>query len=51
MKKLFIISVFMLLAACSGDRGVNWISGSFNDALDLAKAQNKPILVDFYSPT
>ncbi len=51
MKKLFVVFAFFIVAACSGNRGVDWIDISFKEALELGKAQNRPILVDFYSPT
>jgi hypothetical protein len=50
MKKLFII-VTVALFACSSNVGVNWMRGDFKLALDAAREQNKPILVDFYSDT
>ncbi len=50
MKKLFLLFAVFLFA-CSSDVGVNWLRGDFRLALDAAREQNKPILVDFYSDT
>ena len=50
MKKLIFVTT-ALLFACSSDQGVNWLRGSFTDALETARTENKPILVDFYSDT
>jgi hypothetical protein len=50
MKKLFILFTAFLFV-CSSNTGVNWMSGDFKLALDAAREQNKPILVDFYSDT
>lgn len=37
--------------AATQDGGVSWIKASFQDALTLAKEQNKLIVIDFFSPT
>lgn len=50
MKKLVLLGVAFLFA-CSSNTGVNWMRGDFRPALDAAREQNKPILVDFYSDT
>lgn len=50
MKKLFLIFAAFLFA-CSSNVGVNWMRDDFKLALDAAREQNKPILVDFYSDT
>ena len=52
MKRLFMVlfgSLLALLAAC-GQTMVTFVD-SHKTALELADAQNKPVLVDFYSPT
>ncbi|MDZ7722325.1 MAG: hypothetical protein U5R06_05740 [candidate division KSB1 bacterium] len=52
MKQLLVIlfgSLFALFAAC-GKSTVSFVD-SHKTALELAGAKNKPVLVDFYSPT
>jgi len=50
MKRLFLLFTAFLLA-CSSNVGVNWMRGDFRLALDAAREQNKPIMVDFDSDT
>lgn len=50
MKKIFLFFA-ALLCACSPEYKVNWMTGSWPAALDAARRQNKPIMVDFYSDT
>jgi len=51
MKKYILFFAIITLSACTGDHKVHWVDSSFTQALDLAREQNKPILVDFFSPT
>ncbi|MEE9390551.1 MAG: hypothetical protein V3U91_04845 [Candidatus Aminicenantaceae bacterium] len=46
MKK--IIFLFLLLFLVSMASAQNWFKGSFDDALTKAKAENKPVLIDFF---
>lgn len=50
MKKIFVVFGVMLLT-CSQQHKVDWLRGPFTHALDVAREQNRPILVDFYSDT
>ena len=49
MKKAIVfLSLFSLAAVLSAQ---NWLSGSIDDALATAKAEGKPLLVDFFAET
>lgn len=45
---IFLILGFMAVAAIAGAEGIKWIY-SYDQALSLARTQNKPIMVDFYA--
>ncbi len=45
---IFLILGFMVAASIAGAEEIKWIS-SYDQALNLAKTQNKPIMVDFYT--
>ncbi len=59
MKKYFTVLVVMMslvVFSCStGDKGVEtsvaWFEKSLDDVITQAKAENKLILIDFFSPT
>jgi len=62
MKKyfsVFVVIMSLCIFACStgeksaetGPAGVSWETMSLQDAVVQAEAQNKLILVDFFSPT
>ena len=48
MKWSFLLISLFLLLGCSGDRAeqIEWL-GSIPDALALAKAEGKPVMIDF----
>jgi hypothetical protein len=48
-RQLFGIAV--LMAVVSTASAQNWFKGSLDEALAKAKAENKKVLVDFFSPT
>jgi len=47
MKSALAVSVALLLAVTAFSAETIWFEGSFDDALQLAKSQNKLVLVDF----
>lgn len=47
MKKTLTLALALVLAA-SAAYGQNWLTGSVEDALAKAKAQNKLLLLDFF---
>ena len=62
MKKyfnIFVVIMCLCVFACStgekieenGSMGVAWNTMGLDDAIAKATDQNKPILIDFYSPT
>jgi hypothetical protein len=48
MKKLMTIAGLLLMASLASAQTPTFLKGSFDEALGLAKKQNKPILVDFH---
>lgn len=61
MKKyltVFVVTMCLVVLACStGDKavetspaGVTWVEKSFDEVLVMAKEENKPIVIDFFSP-
>lgn len=50
MRKSALCCVLLLLVS-SAALAQNWFKGSFTEALAKAKLENKPVLIDFYSPT
>lgn len=51
MKYALMVILVGILVSCTSDTSVQWIEGTFSDALQQAELENKPVLVDFYSPT
>lgn len=47
MKKTISLCLFLSLVSMVSAQ--NWFKGSFNDALAQAKAENKLVLIDFFS--
>jgi hypothetical protein len=47
MKKATMLVLVLALTAAAG-RAQTWLTGSVEDALAKAKAQNKLLLLDFY---
>jgi hypothetical protein len=47
MKKTAFISLVLILAASASAQ--NWFQGSLDQALAKAKAESKPVLIDFFS--
>ncbi len=45
----FLAFGFNNIAKDDGDQGIQFISGDFDDALELAEEQNKPIFMDAYT--
>lgn len=48
MKKITAIAGLLLIASLASAQTPTFLKGSFDEALALAKKQNKPILVDFH---
>ncbi len=48
MKKLATLAGCLLIASLASGQSLNFLSGSFDEALKLAKEQNKPILIEFH---
>jgi hypothetical protein len=49
MKKLAVLASFVLIASIASAQTAKFMSGPFEDALALAKKENKLILIDFFS--
>lgn len=47
MKKALVIALVLVLASFASAQ--NWFKGSLDQAVAKAKAENKLVLVDFYS--
>jgi hypothetical protein len=47
MKKAFMLALALAVSAATA-YGQTWLTGSLEDALAKAKAQNKLLLLDFY---
>jgi len=48
MKKITTLAGLLLIASLASAQSPTFLKGSFDEALALAKKQNKPILVDFH---
>jgi hypothetical protein len=48
MKRLSMLAGILMMAAMASAQGPSFLKGSFDEALALAKKQNKPILIDFH---
>jgi hypothetical protein len=48
MKKLAALAGFLLIASMAWAQAPTFLKGPFDEAMALAKKQNKPILVDFH---
>ncbi|MGA2531620.1 MAG: hypothetical protein ABSG19_01145 [Candidatus Aminicenantales bacterium] len=48
MKKLTALAGLLLIASLASAQTPTFLKGPFDEALALAKKQNKPILVDFH---
>jgi len=52
MRKAPVVALFLLLAASLvSAQGLNWLTGSLDEAFAKAKAENKLVLLDFNSYT
>ena len=49
MKKVTAIAGVLLMASLAGAQTANVLTGPFDEALGLAKKNNKLILIDFFS--
>ena len=49
MRKAFVTIVLILLASSLFAQGAEWFKGSFEEAKAKAAAENKHVLIDFYS--
>lgn len=49
MKKLVALGGLLALASIAMAQTAPFLSGPFDEALAQAKAENKPVLVDFFS--
>ena len=49
MKKRAALSIAFLLMLASAAAAQTFLQGPFTEALDQAKSQGKPVLVDFFS--
>jgi hypothetical protein len=47
MKKIIILCMLFFLVSMVSAQ--NWFEGTLDDALTKAKAEKKPVLIDFYS--
>ena len=48
MKKLATLAGCLLIASMAGGQEPAFLKGPFEEALKLAKTQNKPILIEFH---
>lgn len=51
MKKLLILSVVLVLASAAFAQNTMWFNGTLDEAFAKAKADHKPLLLDFSSYT
>ncbi len=49
MKKVIAIAAILLVASTALAQEVNWFKGSFDEAMQRAKLENKTILINFFS--
>jgi thiol-disulfide isomerase/thioredoxin len=49
MKKLFLLIPFLLTTLALLSQGINFFHGSFNEAIEKAKSENKLVFIDCYT--
>ncbi len=51
MKNLLFIPILVSIISCSGKQEVDFLSIGLEEAFDVAKQENKLLMVDFFSKT